>query len=178
MTAYAVRYAIVALLLFSLVYFEGFSPLFFLNELQTALTVQMTQSAVSLFSLPIRMEDNVLIFKHGMQLFVVNDCNGLAPLLLFWSAVAAFPTTLKTKIPWLLMGYVLLTMLNLIRIVAVAYGVTLDPQSFGWSHDIAGRYGMGVLTLLLYWIFTLRVEVIREHEIFLTARRFLRKEKV
>jgi exosortase/archaeosortase family protein len=162
MTGYAVRFAVLAPLFFALLYFEGFSPLIFVNEMQTELTAFLTEEGIALFAMPIRMDGNTLLFEHGMRLYIVNDCNGLAPVLFFWSAVLAFPTLLKRKVSWLLAGYAALTALNMIRIIAIAYGVTLDAESFGWSHNIVGRYGMGLFTLALFWIFTLSVEIRRQ----------------
>lgn len=161
MGGYVWRYALWASLLFALVYFEGFSPLFFLGELQTELTAFLTGQGIALFSMPVHMQGHALVFEHGMKLFIVRECSGLATIVLFWAAVLAFPTTPGSKAAWLFIGYAVLTMLNLVRILAVAYGVSFDPGSLGWAHDIAGRYGMGLLTLALFWIFTLRTEVVR-----------------
>ena len=178
MSGYALRYFVLAPLCFALVYFEGLSPLHFVNELQTALTAHLTQAGIVLFAMPIRMEGNTLVFEHGMRLSIVNACNGLAPVLFFWSAVLAFPTRVKAKFSWLLTGYAVLTALNMVRILAVVYGVTLDAQSFWWSHDIVGRYGVGIFTLTLFWIFTRSVEIRRQNGLFFPlAAPPLQKEK-
>ena len=169
MSGYAVRYVVLAPLLFALFYFEGFSPLLFINALQTELTVLLTKAGITLFAMPIRMEGNTLAFGHGIRLYIVNACNGFASVLFFWSAVLAFPTRLKEKVLWLLVGYVVLSALNVVRILAVAYGMTLDPQSFAWSHDIVGRYGTGVFILLLFWLFTRGVEIKRPNSAFVPS---------
>ena len=161
MSGYVVRYAVWAPLLFALVCSEGGSPLYFIGELQTELTAYLTERGIALFAMPIRMEGDTLVFEHGMKLFVGHECSGLAPIVLFGAAVLAFPTTPRSRAVWLFIGYVVLTALNLVRILGVAYGVSLDPGSFGWAHDIAGRYGMGILTLALFWLFTLSAEVDR-----------------
>ena len=166
MTGYAIRFAFFAALLFSLVYFDGFSPLIFVSEAQTALTVFLTGKSIALFSLPVGMEGTRLVFAHGMRLSIFNECNGLASILLFSSAVLAFPTLPKQKFSWLLAGYTLLSLFNLIRIVATAYAVSYDPAAFWWSHDIAGRYGTGLITLTVFWRFAYSVKMVRPSGIF------------
>jgi len=160
MTGYIIRYTVWAPALFLLVYFEHFSPLVFLSEWQTLLTSYLTAKGIALFAMPIRMDGNTLFFEHGLRLFIVNDCNGLVPILLFWAAVIAFPTALKQKMAWLFAGYIVLTTLNMIRILAIAYGVSVDAGCFDWAHGFVGRYSIGVMTLTLFWIFTLKVKVV------------------
>ena len=159
MKGYVLRYAFWAPLLFALIYFEGFSPLFFIANLQTALTANLTEMVIHLLTLPISVDGIVITFKSGFYLRILHECNGLAPILLFWAAVWSYPTAIRVKVFWTLAGYFVLVVLNILRIMLVLYVVDIDRENLVWSHHYVGRYGMGVMTLTLFWIFTSVAEV-------------------
>ncbi len=162
MAGYALRYAFWSLLFFALIYFEGFSPLFFFNQLQTELTSILTAFGISLSGLPIRMDAPLLLFESGTRLQILDSCNGLAPFLLYAAALLAYPAYNKQKLTGIVLGYLVLMLLNMARIMLILYEVSLDPANLTWTHDYVGRYGMGVMTLMLFWLFTEKVEVCTE----------------
>lgn len=159
MQGYVLRYAFWAPLLFALLYFEGFSPLFFIANLQTVLTAKLTEVGIVLCALPITLDGIVIAFKSGFTLQILHECNGFAPILLFWAAVWSYPTDIKLKVFWTLLGYTVLIMVNIMRIMLILYVVDIDKDNLTWSHNYVGRYGMGVMTLMLFWIFTQIAEV-------------------
>ncbi len=159
MKGYALRYAFWALLLFALFYFKSYSPLFFISDLQTDLTTLLTAFGIDLLGLPVQMDGIEMVMRDGLHLRIMHECNAMAPLLLFAAAVWSYPTGLRTKALWTLLGYVLLVLLNLARIMFVLYVVDIDRVNLEWSHHYVGRYGMGFLTLGLFWLFTEMVGV-------------------
>lgn len=162
MLRYTLFFALIAPLLFLLTYIEGLSPFFFLNDLQTELTVILTGYGVALTGLPVEMAGPLMLFDNGVRLLIHYTCNALAPILLFFAAVLAYPTFWQTKLRWLLAGYVILVLLNLIRMLLVSYAVSVRPESFELAHDYVGRYGVAALTVALFYLFTERSELNRK----------------
>jgi len=159
MKGYALRYAFWALLLFALFYFKAYSPLFFISDLQTDLTTILTARGVDFLQLPVQMDGIEIVLADGLHLRILHECNAMAPLLLFAAAVWSYPTALRTKALWTFVGYLTLVFLNIARIMFVLYVVDIDRKNLEWSHHYVGRYGMGVLTLALFWVFTEVAEV-------------------
>ena len=140
-------------------YLSQYSPLFFISDLQTDLTTILTAIGIDFLRLPVQMDGIEMVLADGLHLRILHECNAMAPLLLFAAAVWSYPTDLRTKVLWTVVGYLLLVLLNIARIMFVLYVVDIDRDNLEWSHHYVGRYGMGVLTLALFWVFTEVVEV-------------------
>jgi len=160
MFKYTLLYIIWGPVLFGLIYIEHISPLFFLNDLQTDLTTILTAYGIEFFNLPIHMQERLVYFENGTVLMIHYTCNAMTPILLYSAAVISYPTQIQSKIIWLIGGYFTLVILNLVRLILVSYAVTLNPDNFELTHDYLGRYGMGILTLSIFFIFTHFVTVI------------------
>jgi exosortase/archaeosortase family protein len=157
---YLFCYGVWAGALFALIFFEGFSPFHFINELQTLLTIRLTNLWIDAFNIPVHMFDEKMIFEHGLELLIANSCNGMTPILLFVAGALSYPTDYQSKIVWILSGYVALTSINMLRIYLITLWVIENPQSFDFTHDFVGRYVVGTITLLLFYLFTQRVKVV------------------
>jgi exosortase/archaeosortase family protein len=102
-----------------------------------------------------------MIFDNGARINIDYTCNGLTAILLYTVAILSYPTHIKNKITWFTGGYIIIVAINLLRIFFFSYAVTINPDYFYWSHDYVGRYGMGLLTLSFFFIFTLYARVSR-----------------
>ena len=99
------RYLFWIFTLFFLLYFENFSPLVFINQLQTELSIYLTAVWIDLFNIPVRLQAETLSYTHGLQLEIVNDCNGLAAFLFLLAGILSFPTSSKAKMYWVVYAY-------------------------------------------------------------------------
>ena len=151
---FMLRYCFWAPLLFGLIYFEDFSPLIFINELQTHLNVFLMQQWIAFHTISVVMIDHDLFFAHGLHLTVVNECNVMAAFLLFAAAVLSYPTPGSNKIPYFLFGYVVLVVANTVRLVAITYYVIDHPQHFALLHEVVGRYAIAGIPLILFYFFS------------------------
>lgn len=154
MFRYTLLYILWGSILFGLFYIEGYSPLFFLNDLQTDLTILLVSYGVEFFDFPIKMQGPLMIFDNGAKIIIHYTCNGLTAILLYTTAIIAYPTWIKNKVTWFMGGYIIIVTLNLIRLLFVSYFVSINPDYFHLSHDYIGRYGMGIFTLCIFLIFT------------------------
>lgn len=151
---FVLRYIFWSLSLFGLVYFENFSPFIFLSDLQTSLTIYLTQFWIDMFDIPIQISKEVLIYTHGFTLKIVNECNGMIAFLLFLAAVFSYPTSIKTKLFWVPFSYFILLFVNTIRIDGIAYHVMEHPENFKFVHHVLGRYFMTLVPLILFYVMT------------------------
>lgn len=159
MLRFSISYFIWMGLLFFLFFFSGISPFFIINELQTQLTILITQNWVTLFDLPVLIQADTLILKNGLHLQILHECNGLTPFLLYAAAILAYPAYSRAKAVWLFFGYILLVAINTLRMLFITLVVTDYPDQFHLVHDWIGRYTVAILTIALFFWFTERVQV-------------------
>ncbi len=153
------RYIVWVTLLYLLFFIDSFSPFYWVNTLQTELAIYLTSTWIDLFEIPVEMIGNTVYLGNGFEIWIFDECNCLKSFLLFGSAIIAYPTLWKSRLFWLLEGYIILVILNAIRIDAVIYFTMLDANFFHISHNLIGRYSTILLTLSLFFIFTLRVKI-------------------
>jgi exosortase/archaeosortase family protein len=159
MFKYIRNYIFVGSILFGLLYIENISPFFFLNDLQTDFTLVLISYSIEFLRLPIEMQEAIMIFDNGAKIIIHYTCNAMTAILLYSAAIISYPTAIKNKFLWFVGGYIVIVAINLLRILLVSYAVTIDPNYFNWSHDYIGRYGMGILTLYFFFIFTQYVKL-------------------
>lgn len=140
--------------LFALTYFDGYSPLIVISNLQTELSVYLTAQWIDALEIPVVMNGSSLHFEHGMVLHIVNQCNGLAAILLFLAAAMAYPADKKDIVKWSVLAYVVLLVANTIRLCWITYHVVDNPQDFEFVHEVLGRYGFAFIPLILFYFFT------------------------
>lgn len=167
---FVLRFAIWSLLLIGLIYFEDYSPFYFINELQTDATIFATDFWIRHFDIPVRLEGNTVIFEHGLHLLLLNECNGLTPFILYLAAILAYPTRYVIKTSWIFGGMIVLLTLNMVRIVLITLLVIVYPDSFEWAHNIVGRYSIGAVALYLFYLFTTHVAICTPYGIILNGK--------
>jgi exosortase/archaeosortase family protein len=159
MLKYTFLYIIWGSILFGLINIENFSPLFFLNNLQTDFTLILISYGVEFLNLPVKIQGDVMLFDNGAKIIIHYTCNAITAILLYSAAVISYPTWIKNKVIWFITGYFIIVLINLIRILFVSYAVAIDSNYFSFSHDYIGRYAMGLLTLYFFFIFTKYVKL-------------------
>jgi len=175
---FIIRFIIWSLLLFGLLYFKTFSPLYFLNTLQTDATIFITQEWIRYFVIPVTLQGNTVIFEHGLELMILNECNGLTPFILYLAAMLAYPTRYIIKIRWFIGGMIVLLTLNMLRIILITLYVIIDPLSFKCAHNIIGRYSIGAITLYLFYFFTTHVVTCTPYGIILNGKNCHQKPSI
>ena len=131
-------------LLFTLFYWE-YSPISLLvNDFQTNLT-----SLITSLSLPEGMMESHRIFvSEHYALVIKKACNGMIPYLFFLASILAFPSTLIHKVKWAIIGYLIITSINIFRIWFVTQFVLQKQDNFSLAHDYLGN-GLLILTGLI-----------------------------
>ena len=100
------RYIVWVTLLYLLFFIDDFSPFYVVNTLQTELTIYLTATWIDFFKIPVEMLGNTVYLDNGFDIWIFDECNGLTAFLLFGAAIIAYPTLWKSRLFWLLEGYV------------------------------------------------------------------------
>ena len=82
---------------------------------------------------------------------IQHGCDAIDPTLLFLSAVLAFPASMASKLPGLLVGTVALALMNLMRIVTLFYAGIYYPRWFEVMHVDVWQT-VFVVVSLTFWI--------------------------
>lgn len=129
------------------VFYWNLSPLSsIINAVQTDLTVYFT----SLTLADDMMDSYRILINEHYSLVIEKACNGMIPFLFFLASIIAFPSTLKHKLKWAVIGYLFITFMNTFRIWFVAQLVLQERQNFSLAHDYLGNALLILTGLLLF----------------------------
>ena len=126
----------------------------------TAMVSRQTQSILQLLGYDAQIYNApsnpsvVLYIKNQVIYRVIEGCNAVSIMLLFAAFVIAFAKAWKKTILFILIGFVLIYIVNLIRLVLLALIYKELPEHTEIAHDIAFPaviYGT-VILLWIYWI--------------------------
>lgn len=171
--AFFAKYIVWFSLLYGLLFVQSFSPLFFIQEWQTDITIWLTQAWVNFFEIDVKMLGSTIYLPSGFKIWIENSCNGLMAYLLFAVAVLAYPTNTQSKFIWLLEGYLYLLIINAIRIDFVVYVSIFDHSYFTFMHDYIGRGFIFINLIILFILFTLRVQITQGIKDYIERRKGL-----
>jgi len=133
-------------LLFGLFYWD-LSPLSQdINQKQTDLTAYLT----SLTLIESMMDHHRIIINSHYALVIHKACNGMIPYLFFLASIIAFPSTLIHKIKWAIMGYIIISSINVFRVWLVTQFVLQGRNHFSLAHDYIGNALLIFTGLILF----------------------------
>ena len=89
---------------------------------------------------------------------VLFGCNGLEAILIFIAGVVAFKAQLQYKLKYLLQGILLLSVINIFRLVILAYVLEIHSNYFNLMHDYVTQHLMVFIAIMLFLIFTSNVK--------------------
>jgi exosortase/archaeosortase family protein len=151
------RFITLYFLFLGILFLVFISPLF-----DFSLALNYFQTEFTLVVLDYFLDENQRIgsdiwIDSGYKIVITNACNGLMPLFFLYASIFAYPSSLWGKVFWMFLGYVILFVVNIIRIVWVVF-VTQEgkgQEEFYWSHDIVGNI------FLMFWGLVLFVGFIK-----------------
>ncbi len=115
-------------------------------------TALSTGSIVNLFGGSVQV-DHALISSPDFSMSIVANCTALIPIIIFVSAVLAFPSTIKQKAMGILLGIVAIYALNLVRTVSLYFiGSHFSESLFNMAHLLIWQSLMIILAVVL-WLF-------------------------
>ena len=95
-----------------------------------------------------------IIINPKYHVVITPECNGLVPYFIFLAGVLAYRCNFFKKLLWLLGGYIIFSLINLIRLYAVVEIVNrFGGKYFFIAHDIGGNLllvATGAICFLIY----------------------------
>jgi len=146
MIKFLLTYWIGIAIFFGLFYWE-YSPFsFIINQYQTNFTTYLTS-----LTLPNDMMNNYHIFiTKNYSLVIEKACNGMIPYLFFLASITAFPSSLFHKMKWAILGYLVISFMNTLRIWMVTELVLQERNNFSLAHDYIGNALLIMTGLMLF----------------------------
>lgn len=139
-------------LLFILFYLPTFEFSLFLNQTQTALTLHFLEY----FLEPNQLDGRDIWINTQYKIIITDACNGLIAVLFLYASILAYPSRLGLKFLWLVLGYIVFFITNILRILWVVFITERGrgQEDFYWSHDIVGNsillsVGLGLFVLFI-----------------------------
>ena len=81
-----------------------------------------------------------IIINPRYHVVITPECNGFVPYFIFLAGILAYPCSIKNKIFWAILGYVIFTFVNLLRLYIVTEAVNKwGADIFFYIHDIGGN---------------------------------------
>ena len=151
MKRFIALYFLFLVLLFTFFYADTSSVSTFLNEGQTKLTLFF----LDMFLAPDQLLGIDIIINPHYKIIIDQACNGMIPILFLFASILAYPSGIAHKILWMFIGYVLFSIVNILRILLVVYFVEAKGgrENFYWSHDLLGNIILLVLGLGIFVLF-------------------------
>ena len=123
----------------------------YINEVQTSFTLAM----LGFFLDPSQLQGIDIWINPNYKIIIDHACNGIIPILFLYASILAYPSSLKQKAVWMVIGYLLFSFVNVLRILLVVYFVEQKGGrgNFYWSHDLLGNIVLMVTGLSLFILF-------------------------
>ncbi len=118
----------------------------------TGLIARASGAILNAFGEPVTVEGTELR-SPAFAVRIENGCNGLETVLLFASAVLAFPAPWKRRLAGLALGFAAIELVNLFRVLTLFWIGAHRPALFSTSHTVLWQSIIvlfGVLLFLLW----------------------------
>lgn len=137
MKRFIALYFLFLAILFTLFYADTNIFSITLNEGQSTLTLTL----LDLFLDPGQLKGIDIWINPHYKIIINQACNGMIPILFLFASILAYPSSLGHKLFWMGTGYVLFSLVNVLRILMVVYFVEQKEgqANFYWSHDFVGN---------------------------------------
>ncbi|MEW5767802.1 MAG: exosortase H [bacterium] len=122
-------------------------------------TARATSLILSLFSIPTEVKGTI-VSSSDFSIDVVTECIGVVPMLIFASAVLAYPSKIKQKLAGIGLSIVSIYLLNLVRTVSLFYLGAAYPDLFKTAHLVVWQALIILFTVIL-WLFWLE-KIVKE----------------
>lgn len=123
----------------------------YINDLQTDLTLFM----LKFFLGPSQIQGIDIWVNPNYKIIINQACNGMIPILFLFASILAYPSSVGQKLFWMITGYILFSLVNVLRILLVVYFVKQEGEreNFYWSHDLLGNTVLMIVGLSLFILF-------------------------
>jgi exosortase/archaeosortase family protein len=150
------RFVVTYFVLMGIFFFlMGFAPIqkyFDVNDLYSKAIVFVTHHILALFQVQSSYYGSVISLP-GISLQVLFGCNGLEAVMIYAIAILAFPAPWKKKLLGIIGGFVVLQIINIVRIVGLAYAAAHYRSLFKILHIYVAQGVMIAIALGVFFLY-------------------------
>lgn len=158
---FVIIYIILMVSFFFLIAFKPIQDILDINGLYTEAIVLITAKFLTILSIPVTTFGSILQLPE-ISLDVKFGCNGLEAVMIYSCAVLAYPASIRLKIIGIIGGFLVIQILNLIRIISLGYTAVNFREAFDLIHIYIAQGIMIVIALGAFFIYLHYVERARE----------------
>lgn len=150
---FTVTYLVLMSFFFVLIALEPIQNVIDLNGLYTKAIVSITAKILEIMGILCTCWGSVITIS-GISLDIKFGCNGLESVMIYSVGILSFPATWKKKLLGIIAGFIVIQIINIIRIVALAYSCIYFKTLFEYIHIYIAQGMMIAVALGIYllWI--------------------------
>ena len=122
-----------------------------INGLYTNMIVYLSDLALKPFGIVQGVSGSVISLK-GLALDVRFGCNGLEAVIIYTVAILSFPASIQKKITGITVGFVVLQVLNVLRIAGIGLSGIYFKEYFHYIHIYVAQGMMIAVALVIFLI--------------------------
>ena len=149
---FLIIYFVLTGLFFLFTFFEPVQKKFDVNNLYSKLIVFITHHILNLFHIQSSYHGTIITLP-GVSLDVLFGCNGLEAVMIYSIAILAFPAAWKKKLIGIIVGFIIIQVINIIRIVGLAYAAVNYREVFKILHIYIAQGLMIAIALGTFFIY-------------------------
>lgn len=149
---FALTYLILMGAFFLLIGLKPIQDIIDLNGLYTKWVVILTSKILQILSIPGTYQGSIIKLS-SIALDVRFGCNGLEAVMIYSVAVIAFPASWKDKLKGILGGFLVIQVINILRISLLAYSAIHFKDLFEYSHIYIAQGMMIAVSLGVFFIY-------------------------
>jgi len=119
--------------------------------------VQVSQALVLACGGHATRDAAILRAPGGFAVEMRDGCNAVNVTILLWSAVLAFPASLKMKVVGLVAGSAIVQVLNILRFISLFYVGQYSMTWFDFAHAYLWESLLMLDTMVVFWLWVKRV---------------------
>jgi len=118
----------------------------------TLFIATLTKWTLGIFGGDVAQEGTIVSFD-GVRLNILEECNGVPAIIVFVSAILAYPASIRLKAIGLALGIPAIFVVNQIRVLSLFFAHRFfSPQIFDLLHEYVWQFVIIVFSVLL-WIY-------------------------
>ncbi len=162
MKRFALLYSLYTIIAFILISYQPLVELLKIDYYYTETVTQISAALINFIGVE-AYADGVFIKMHGAILEIKFGCNGLESLILFFTATLAYQATVKQKLYGLLLGFIVIELLNIVRIAFLGWVLKYHMPLFDVMHTYITQNIMIVIAFIAFIYYLQKVTPVHEN---------------
>ena len=148
---FLITYVVLMSVFLIIIGWEPIKNIFDLNGYFTTFLVMITAWIFKAFDLLVSTQGTIIHLK-GFSMNVLFGCNGLEAFLIYTVGIISFPSKWKIKLYGMLYGFIILQVINILRIVGLGFAGIYMKSSFDFIHVYLAQSIMIVVAVVMFII--------------------------